>query len=198
LSAALEQLEAQGFAQVVVWTMRDNAIGRQFYRKNGFCLDGYGREADRHGERFLEVRLSGSVTSRDVGERQLSALIVARSAQFRESLAVLTRAIPQIGTVQQADSIASALLEHAGKAPDLVLCDFEAVQDEMAETLYRVRARWLEARCVILVDDKGARQAAEVAGADVVLTKGVLAARLLETVERLLGAQGVRCGGQAS
>jgi ribosomal protein S18 acetylase RimI-like enzyme/CheY-like chemotaxis protein len=181
LAAALEQFDDRGVAQVVVWTMRDNAIGRRFYHKNGFCLDGYGREAERHGEKFLEVRLS-----RDVEERSLSALIVARSAQFRESLVVLMRAIPQIGSLEQADSISAALSEPTGEAPDLILCDFEAVQNEMVETLDRVKAQWSNSRCVVLVDDEGARQAAEAAGADVVLTKGVLAARLLETVERLL------------
>jgi GNAT superfamily N-acetyltransferase len=181
LAAALEQLDDRGVVQVVVWTMRDNAIGLRFYQKHGFCLDGYGREAERHGERFLEMRLS-----RDVGERQLSALIVARSAQFRESLVVLTRAIPEVGRIKQADSISSALSEYVGQGPDLILCDFEAVQNEIVETLHRVKARWSSSRCVVLVDDEGARQAAEAAGADVVLTKGVLAARLLETVERLL------------
>jgi ribosomal protein S18 acetylase RimI-like enzyme len=195
LAAALEQLDERGVTSVVVWSMRDNPIGRRFYHKNGFCLDNYGREAERHGEKFLEVRLSRDVVTRDVVTCQVSALIVARSAQFRESLVVLTRAISQIGPITQADSISSALSEHVGKAPDLVLCDFEAVQNEMVETLYRIQARWSNTRCVVLVDNEGARQAAEAAGADVVLTKGVLAARLLETVERLLRAQGVRCGG---
>jgi ribosomal protein S18 acetylase RimI-like enzyme len=181
LAAALAQLGEQGVARVVVWSMRDNPIGRRFYHKNGFCLDGYGREGERHGERFLEVRLS-----RDVDPSPLSALIVASSAQFRESLVVLTRAISQVGPIQQADSISLALSEHVGPAPDLVLCGFEAVQNETVETLYRVKARWPNARCVVLVDDEAARQAAEAAGADVVLTKGVLAARLLDTVERLL------------
>ncbi len=191
LAAALEQLDDRGVAQVVVWVMRDNAIGRRFYQKHGFRLDSYGREAERHGEKFppgmaREVRLSRAIAPLAVGARQLSALIVARSAQFRESLVVLMRAIPQIGRVEQADSIISALSEHVGQVPDLILCDFEAVQNEMVETLYRVKARWSSSRCVVLVDDEGARQAAEAAGADVVLTKGVLAARLLETVESLL------------
>ena len=99
---------------------------------------------------------------------------------------MLTRAISQIGPIMQAESIPEALSEYVERSPDLVLCDYEAIQNERAETLYRVKARWPNARCVILVDDEGARRAAEAAGAHVVLTKGVLAARLLETVERLL------------
>jgi DNA-binding NarL/FixJ family response regulator len=118
--------------------------------------------------------------------RQLSALIVARSAQFRESLVVLMRALAQIGPIMQADSIPEALSGYVERTPDLVLCDYASIQNERAETLYRIKARWPNARCVILVDDDRARQAAEAAGADVVLTKGVLAARLLETVEKLL------------
>jgi DNA-binding NarL/FixJ family response regulator len=114
------------------------------------------------------------------------ALIVARSSPFRESLAVLMRAIPQIGHIEQAEDLVSALeLEFDGQ-PDLMLCDFESVRDGTADRLHRLKARWRSMRCVVLVENKAARHHAQTMGADVVLTKGILAARLLETVEEWL------------
>jgi ribosomal protein S18 acetylase RimI-like enzyme len=181
LAEALAQLEQRGFARAIVWTMRDNALARRFYEKHGFRLDGYGRESQRHGERLTEVRLS-----RETEPRRALALIVARSAQFRESLSVLVRSIPHIGRIEQAEDLASPLAEDPEPSPDLVLCDYESVRDEPVGTLHRVKARWPQSRCVVLVEDEDARQKAQAAGADVVLTKGVLAARLLEEIERLL------------
>ena len=132
----------------------------------------------------MEVRLS-----REIIARPTSISIVAPSAQFRESLAVLVRAIPQIGRIEQAEDPVSALLTHAGAPPDLILCDFESVQDGAAETLRRLKAWWPYVRFVVLVEDETAYQQARIFGADVVLTKGVLAARLLETIEKLLSAR---------
>lgn len=185
LGEALAQLGQRGLTRAIVWTMRDNALARRFYEKHGFRLDGYGRESQRHGESFTEVRLS-----RETEPRRALALIVARSAQFRESLAVLVRSISHIGRIEQADDLSSALAGHPELSPDLLLCDYESVQGEPVGTLHRVKARCPQSRCVVLVEDEDARTSAQAAGADVVLTKGVLAARLLEAIEGLL----VECG----
>jgi DNA-binding NarL/FixJ family response regulator len=71
-----------------------------------------------------------------------------------------------------------------------MLCDFESMQDESVRTVQRVKARWPQLRCVVLVDDDTAYQQAKAVGADRILTKGVLAAKLLETIEELLSASG--------
>jgi len=181
LAEALAQLGQRGFARTIVWTMRDNALARRFYEKHGFRLDGYGRESQCHGESLTEVRLSG-----ETGPHRALVLIVACSVQFRESLSVLMRSIPHIGRIEQAEDISSALVEDTEPAPDLLLCDYESVQDEPVGTLHRVKARWPQSRCVVLVEDEDARRKARAAGADVVLTKGVLAARLLEAIEGLI------------
>jgi CheY-like chemotaxis protein len=118
--------------------------------------------------------------------QQISALIVASSDPLRESLAVLVRSIQQVGRIEQAEDLSSALLENAGRPPHLILCDFEAVQDETVETLRRVKVQWPHVRCVVLVKDETDSLQALAVGADVVLTKGILAARLLETIKELL------------
>jgi ribosomal protein S18 acetylase RimI-like enzyme len=178
LTEALAQLAQRGVTRAIVWTMRDNALARRFYETHGFRLDGYGRESERHGERFTEVRLS-----RETEPRPALALIVARPAQFRESLALLVRSISHVGRIECAEGLHTALADHPDLSPDLLLCDYESVQDEPVGTLHRVKARWPQSRCLVLVEDEDARCKAQAAGADVVLTKGVLAARLLEEIE---------------
>jgi DNA-binding NarL/FixJ family response regulator len=113
-------------------------------------------------------------------QNQTSALIVARPGQLRASLTVLLTAIPQMGTVNQADDGLSALTVDAPQDPDLVLLDWQAA------TLEQLQAQWPRARCIVLADDKDERKAAESVGADAVLLKGVLAARLFTTIQELL------------
>jgi DNA-binding NarL/FixJ family response regulator len=122
-------------------------------------------------------------------DRRTSALIIAPSVQLRQSLLVLLRAIPHIGPIYQAGDISSALSIRPMPYLDLVLCDFSLAQSEATKTLRRIKAEWPETRCVALVDEEQARQGALAAGADVVLTKGVLAARLLRKIEELLPKQ---------
>jgi CheY-like chemotaxis protein len=116
----------------------------------------------------------------------MTALIVARSPRFRESLAVLIRAIPQIGHIEQVEDIFSVLSMDVGVQPDLMLCDFESVRASTADIVRRLKVRWPHMHCVVMVEDETARKQARISGADVVLTKGILAARLLEAVETLL------------
>jgi DNA-binding NarL/FixJ family response regulator len=111
---------------------------------------------------------------------QTSALIVARSGQLRASLRVLLTAIPRMGVINQADDGPSALAAGTPQGPDLVLLDWHAT------TLEQIQAQWPHARCIVLADDEGERQAAETAGADAALLKGVLAARLFTTIQALL------------
>ena len=126
--------------------------------------------------------------SRESETHRISALIVACSDPFRESLAVLIRSIPQIEHIRQVKDLASALSDNASRPPDLMLCDFASVQDETVDTLRYIKSLWPQVHCVVLVEDKAAYHQAEAVGADVVLTKGVLAAKLLETIEELLFA----------
>jgi DNA-binding NarL/FixJ family response regulator len=116
-----------------------------------------------------------------------TALIVSRSSQLRESLLVLLRAIPRIVRVYQAEDLSSALALPLKPPPILVLCDYDLSNGEVTATLRRVKAAWPGTRCVVLVEDEPERRAAEAAGVDVALIKGVLAARLLEEIEQLLG-----------
>jgi DNA-binding NarL/FixJ family response regulator len=134
-------------------------------------------------EGFQEIRIPQG--ERDTGS-QTSALIIARSERLRESLLVLLRAIPQIAHIYQAEDVPTALSLSLGCDPVLVLCDYDLSQDGMSTMLRQIKAKWPQARCVALVEGERERARAQAAGVDVALIKGVLAARLLDTIETLL------------
>lgn len=119
-------------------------------------------------------------------KNQISVLIIARPCHLRDSLRVLLTAIPQVGQVSQADDGPSALSMGAKHRPALVMLDSDLPNNELVTTLGRIKARWPQAHCIVLVDNVQEQQVAEAARADVVLVKGVLAARLFATVEELL------------
>ena len=56
-------------------------------------------------------------------------------------------------------------------------------------TVRRAKARWPQARCILLANDVQQHQEAEAAGADAVLLKGFPAARLVATIVGLLPQQ---------
>jgi DNA-binding NarL/FixJ family response regulator len=67
--------------------------------------------------------------------------------------------------------------------------DYGLLRNGASRTLGRIKAKRPRARFVALVDSEKQVQRAQSAGADVVLMKGVRAARLLETIEGLLESQ---------
>jgi DNA-binding NarL/FixJ family response regulator len=122
-------------------------------------------------------------------DHEIEALVIAGSAQLRDSLLVLLRAIPHVTSVYQADNGASALGDYPNLVPDLVLLDYVTFPEEASTTIRDIKLRWTDAQCVALVDDEHHRQTAEAAGADMTLVKGILAARLIERIESLLASQ---------
>lgn len=120
---------------------------------------------------------------------RISALIVARPGPLRDGLQALMNAIPQIEVVDEADGISSALNTNFEHYPALVLLDSGLVGGEIWMTIRRAKARWPQARCIVLADDVWEHQEAEAAGADAVLLKGFPAARLAATIVRLLPRQ---------
>ena len=115
-----------------------------------------------------------------------SALIVAQSAQIRDSLLVLLRATPQIETIHQAEDSHSALALGSDIQPALGVLDYNSTPDQLASDLIKLRVAWPQARYLVLLDDEQDRRRVQSAGADVALVKGIRAATILETIEELL------------
>jgi DNA-binding NarL/FixJ family response regulator len=120
---------------------------------------------------------------------QTSALIVARSAQLRGSLLVLLRALPRIEEIYQADDGDSALRMSQQIRPALVLVDHDLSQIEVQATLERIKVAWPQTCSVVLLDDEQDRRGVEAAGADMVLVKGMLAAKVLDMIDAALEAE---------
>jgi len=120
---------------------------------------------------------------------QTSALVIARSAQLRESLLVLLRALPRIQEIYQADGGDSALMMSQQIHPALVLLDHGLTRNEAQATLEGIKVAWPQARSIVLLDDEQDRRGVEAAGADLVLVKGMLAAKVLDMIDGALGAK---------
>ena len=110
---------------------------------------------------------------------------------LRDSLAVLLRALPQLGQIRQAETLSEALAQGPVLVPDLVLYDLEPPLEDAWAALSRIQALWPRCCCLALVEDERLGAEASAAGADVVLTKGVRADRLLDAIKGCLkGAAG--------
>lgn len=122
-------------------------------------------------------------------ESKVTALIISRPGQLRDSLQVLLAAIPQVEVVRPADDSQSALMIGTGCYPGLVVLDYDLNHDSDA-ALRHIKAEWPHMQCIVLADDERDQQAARAAGADIVLMKGVLASKFYATIEELLSKPG--------
>jgi DNA-binding NarL/FixJ family response regulator len=119
-----------------------------------------------------------------------SVLIVVKSGPLRDGLQALLMAMPQVDTVEWVSDLSSALRMAFERAPALVLLDSGPADSEVWLAMRQAKAKWPRARYVFLADSVQQQYEAEAAGADAVLLKGVLPAKLIATVVRLLPRQG--------
>lgn len=119
-------------------------------------------------------------------DSRTSALIIAQSAQIRDSLLVLLRATRQIEAVHHAEDGPSALAMESEIQPVLVLVDYDTTLADLATELSQLRATWPQARYLVLLDDEQDLRPVQSAGADALLVKGIRAAVILKTIEGLL------------
>ncbi|MCG8347383.1 MAG: hypothetical protein MI924_06335 [Chloroflexales bacterium] len=115
-----------------------------------------------------------------------SALILAQSDRLRNSLLVLLRAIPQLDHISAEKRLLAAPAGTYSHSPELVVLDCDGASPQLLLQLVQLRACWPQTRLIALVDHEMEQHAVQDAGADVALIKGVLAARLLTTIETLL------------
>jgi DNA-binding NarL/FixJ family response regulator len=119
----------------------------------------------------------------------IAVLIIAQPGQFRDGLQTLVKALPQVDCVGLADDSTNLPTTiPLSIVPALVVLDggFHCQSD--LHDLQYVKARWPQARCIVMVEAECNAQEMLATGADVVLVKGVLATRLLTIVEELLSA----------
>ena len=122
-------------------------------------------------------------------------LIVAAPGRFRDSLRALLIALPQIGCVRQANDTPSALEAVTEHRPSLAFLDGSLSGDQAWAVLRQIKTEWPQTRCIALADNGRQQREAQAAGADAVLIKGFPAAKLFETVDRLLPEEACYEGG---
>jgi DNA-binding NarL/FixJ family response regulator len=120
---------------------------------------------------------------------QVSALIVAEAGQLGGGLHTLLKAIPRIDHVTQVSTCLAASQLDDAYEPALLLLDFSLCRHEVLAALQHFKIRWPRLCCVALIDVEQERQAAQLAGFDVVLVKGILATKLVAVIEELLPPQ---------
>ena len=81
-----------------------------------------------------------------------AALIIARSAQIRDSLFVLLRAGRRVKAIHEAADSVAAVAVAPEVQPALVLLDCDLGGDEAHESLRLIQAAWPPARTVVLVE----------------------------------------------
>jgi DNA-binding NarL/FixJ family response regulator len=118
-----------------------------------------------------------------------TALIVASPGPLRDGLQALMMAMPQMGVVDEAGDLSSALKISLNHHPDLILLDSGLADADIWMAVRQTKARWPKARCVFLADDVRQQQQAEAAGADAAILKGFPAAKLMLIIVKLLSQQ---------
>jgi DNA-binding NarL/FixJ family response regulator len=114
-------------------------------------------------------------------------LIISKKDSLRDGLAALLDAMTQLGSVKTSDTLEDAIRDPSlGRSPALVILDARASGEGTWLAVRRLRARWPNARLVILAVSAMQQAQAEAAHADAVLTHGFPAARLVATIVRLL------------
>jgi DNA-binding NarL/FixJ family response regulator len=94
--------------------------------------------------------------------------------------------MPQIGTVDVIGDVESAFGLRLNQGPALVLLDAHLIEDSVWLAVRRVKRKWPRARTIVLAGNVEQQEAAEAAGADVVLLQGLPAGRLVAAIVRLL------------
>jgi DNA-binding NarL/FixJ family response regulator len=124
-------------------------------------------------------------------DQLLSALIIARQEQLRNSLQVLLASLPRIGPVELANAVPSNLDGRERARPALVLLalDPSYTDAEILYTLRRLKATWPSARTAVLVEDERQYQAVQTTGVNLVVFKGIFAAEILKKIELLLPSE---------
>jgi len=115
-----------------------------------------------------------------------SALIIAQPGPLRDGLHALVGTMPQIGTVDLIGDVETVFGPTFKQCPALVLLDAHLTEDNVWLAVRRVKRKWPRARTIVLAGNVEQQEAAEAAGADVVLLQGLPAGRLVAAIVRLM------------
>lgn len=119
-------------------------------------------------------------------EMGTSALIVAGPGPLRDGLQALVGTMPQVGRLDVVSDMGSSTTLGVNPSPALVLLDAELTGDQVWLMVRRAKARWPQARTIVLASSVKQQAEAEAAGADAVLLQGFPPTRLVAAIVKLL------------
>ncbi len=115
---------------------------------------------------------------------QPAVLILAGSAQLRSSLSVLIASSPKVKVIRAEEDLQAFSDLRMEFRPALVILAYD---NGLAIPVEQIRAHWPETPLIVLVDQELEPPIIPSAESQAVLVKGILASRLLNVVESLLG-----------
>jgi two-component system chemotaxis response regulator CheY len=126
-------------------------------------------------------------------------LIVAPPGDLQLGLQALLAVLHDVEVLVAAEGpLALEVIER--HAPWLVILDDDLPGGAALLSASRIKARWPDIRCLVLVSDEEQRQRVGETGADLALIKGYPAAKLIAAIEGLLSREekggaheGIRC-----
>ena len=117
-------------------------------------------------------------------EKEASILVLAKSGNFRDSLAALLRTIPQV-ILSMLDELSLDEIEKAvNHPPAVLLVDWDLIHIAAPDALASFRRIWPEARFVIMTDHHRQTMVARASGFDFVISKSTSAGELLAAIRQ--------------
>jgi DNA-binding NarL/FixJ family response regulator len=120
--------------------------------------------------------------TKSAAQENVTVLIVSRPGPLRDGVQALVGAMPQVGTVREADGLSMTSEMDSDSHPDLVLLTCDEGKGTVGAIVEQVKTRWPRSRCVTLVGSVEQQQEAESAGVDAVALSGLPAHKLLEVI----------------
>jgi DNA-binding NarL/FixJ family response regulator len=119
-------------------------------------------------------------------------LVIGEPGPLRDGLQALLWTIPTVKKIIWVEDLSEAAETYMAFTPALVFVDHPVSVEESNMTLEKIHDYWPQTPCIVLVSDNQQQQAIEFSGADAVLLEGMLAAKLVATVEDALVKRGQR------
>jgi DNA-binding NarL/FixJ family response regulator len=123
-----------------------------------------------------------------VMETKPTILILASPGNFQTSLQTLLSLLNDVAVLVTGEgtSVMQIIEKHI---PSLVILDFDLPGENMPIVAKRIKERWPNIPCLVLVDNEQQRQQAKGTGVDLVLVKGYPASKLITAIEGLLSQE---------
>lgn len=126
-------------------------------------------------------------TTRAANMKQV-ILIIATTGHARDGLRALLTTMRQVTILACADEQSAAAVAE-NHPPSLVILDIDPFGDSALGTVKRIKHRWPDTPCLVLVDLAAQRKQAHEAGANATWLKGLPADSLVAIIEGLLSRQ---------